>query len=280
MARVRVSFTIRRTLSLAAGLYANVELECSPDDGTATLALWFEPRSEGAFEEQESQSERLLVEANRFLRWYRFVTGEASVVELTDAQASPFRFVSEPGGAPWGGNDGIRYAVPEHAPAARTKPLAQVESEIRAGLQSAVGPPVWHLLVLDADVAFAEGRNREAVIFCWSAIESCFNTTFRDLVQTNLTDLNRNDRDSLASGTGRDISLTNRMTAGLQLAAGQSLHRLLGSDWERLRASYRVRNRVVHEGGEPSPDEAERCLAVTRRVLREVEALRPAADGE
>lgn len=219
--------------------------------------------------DQERQALLLLDGLNRVLRLYRFYTHDADVVELTLSSAGTFTFIELETQRPWGPSEGLFQVLPTRSSFAMVPDLKGLDERIQRDVKAGAEPPVWHLLVLDAEVASAEGRFREAVLLAWSAIESCFGTHYGRWI-SRLTELSSDERAGLV---GRDISLANQMTAGLAIAIGVPLHQLLGKDWAKRRTTYRTRNSIIHEGGSASAAQAIEALAFARRVVEVVETV-------
>ena len=116
---------------------------------------------------------------NRLLRWYRAASRRTEVIELTRAQASPFRF--EAAGAAtaavWNGFLMFEAGGPTPLPAN----VEELTEAIRSGLSSGDEPRVV-LYLIDADRALHDGRFREAVLFSWSTIDAVFNAKYDLLV--------------------------------------------------------------------------------------------------
>ncbi len=267
---ITVSFRLPRRLDLPDGQYGDLWLAAASPDEATMVSVRFAVADGLPADRQGAEQARLaqaaLAATNRLLRWCRFVTDDAAVTELTLAQASPFAFVD--GLQPWGPNHG-RYEQVTAGPAAfSARRPSDVADHIRSALRGAGDPPVPALLVLDARVATAEGRYREAVLLCWSAVEAAFSATYQGLLQAGLADLSGQDHERLFDTlTGRDVSLKGKMTAGLHLATGRSLHRELGDMWPPLNDSYRHRNAVIHEGSDATGEQAGLALQVARAVL-------------
>jgi hypothetical protein len=203
MANVRVSIELQYLLLLPAGEYVtpaeggSVYLDETLPRGAEAAA---EPRTiastifaAGDGEDADvktrirgQQADRLLRRVNHLLRWYRVTTGHATIIELTRAQASPFRFKVEETGAAWGGTESLEYE-------AATMPLptkgsaAAFGDAVRKGLAGKTDPDVATLNLLDAEYALSVGRFREAVLLCWGAIDSTFVRKFKKLVDDSLT---------------------------------------------------------------------------------------------
>jgi hypothetical protein len=268
MSRVWVQVDLPYLLDLESGEYGEVEVLGPAGDATR-VGMWFTPDSAGAGE-QYRRANHLLAETNRLIRLYRWTTRHAAVVELTLAQASPFVFLDESRNR-WGPSDGEYHHGAEPVDALPLLQPAVVAGRVRALLAATAEPPVWHLLLLDAQVALDEGRFRESVLLAWSAIESCFSTHYDREVARRLGELSAEERKSL---TGRDISLVNKMTAGFALATGRSLHTALGARvWRQRHATYKVRNSIIHEGAGASREQAHECLDFAQRLVHKVEEI-------
>ena len=120
------------------------------------------------------------------------------------------------------------------------------------------------LFLLDAEQALHEGRFREAVLFCWSTIDSTFNRKYDELVDAKLAEEWAEAREFFK---GVDFGLKKKMSAALYLVSGRSLFRESGDLWEQLSVSYNKRNGIIHRGESATEDDARRALDVARRVV-------------
>jgi hypothetical protein len=207
-------------------------------------------------------ADNLLFRTNRLLRWYRAVTHRADMVELTRAQASPFTFVvmAGPADAAWG--TPLQYEGAGQAPPAMTG--EQITNRIRDALVTGNEPDVAELFLLDAERALNQGRFREAVLFCWSTIDSVFNRKFEALVKVVLAAEWADSRDFF---TGVDFGIKNKMTAGLYLLAQRSVYREPANLWQSLVVSYTKCNRIIHHGQNANEDEARLAISVAQRIV-------------
>ena len=196
------------------------------------------------------------------LRWYRAVRQRAGITELTRAQASPFRFELVGAGDPVGWIDPIKYEETGPTPLALT--VEQLTDHVRHGLVSGGDPDVDVLFLLDAERALQQGRFREAVLFCWSTIDSVFNRRYDSLVDVALAD---DWADARAFFKGLDLSLKTKMSAGLRFVANRSLFTEPDNLWTRLSDSYGKRNRIIHRGENANEDEARQAIAVARTIV-------------
>ncbi len=206
---------------------------------------------------------------NRLLRWYRVATGQAAIIELTRAQASPFRFIVEGTGAVWGGDAPLEYeaaSLPVPAKGSR----ASFGDTVRQGLGEATDPDVAALNLLDAEYALSVGRFRESVLLCWGAIDSTFVRKFKRLVDDRLTDEWPDGRDFLK---GIDFGLRHKMTTGLRFVAGRSLYTEPDGFWQDLSASYGLRNKIIHDGQIAHEDDAKLAIKVARKLVQLVASL-------
>ena len=101
-------------------------------------------------------------------------------------------------------------------------------------LATGVEPDVAVLNLLDAEYAVSVGRFREAVLLCWSVIDSTFVRAFERLVDDRLPAEWPDGRRFLK---GFDFGLRQKMTSGLRLVAGRSLYEEPDGFWDRLSAS-------------------------------------------
>jgi len=286
MANVRISIHLPYLLVLPPGEYPvpGVGGLVRLDDGsvtkpdgtsearTAASAVFDAPDADDA-ETQERQrqaeADRLLRCVNRLLRWYRVATGQAAIIELTRAQASPFRFIVDGTGAAWGGDVPLEYEA-TGLPVPTKVNRATIGDTVRKGLADRTDPDVAELNVLDARYALSVGRFRESVLLCWAAIDSTFVRKFKRLVSARLKDHWPEGRDFL---NGLDFGLRHKMTTGLLLLNCKSLHGQPDNFWNELSESYRLRNRIIHEGHVAQESEAELAVKVAQKIVAIVAAL-------
>ncbi len=196
-------------------------------------------------------------------------TGEATIIELTRTQASPFRFMVKGTGAAWGGTAPLEYeAQAPPSPAAGSR--AAFGDTVRQGLSGKTDPDVATLNILDAEYALSVGRFREAVLLCWGAIDSTFVRKFKSLVDERLGDEWTEGRDFLK---GIDFGMRHKMTTGLRLLAGRTLYTEPDGFWQDLSASYGLRNRIIHEGQIAHEDDAKLAIKVARKIVHIVASL-------
>jgi hypothetical protein len=215
------------------------------------------------------QADRLLRRVNHLLRWYRVTTAHATIVELTRSQASPFHFTVEGTGATWGGDAPLEYeSQPPPLPAAGSR--AAFGKVVRQGLSGKTDPDVAALNLLDAEYALSVGRFREAVLLCWGAIDSTFVRKFKTLVDERLGNEWSEGPDFLK---GIDFGLRHKMTTGLRLLTGRSLHAEPDGFWQDLSLSYGQRNKIIHEGQVAHEDDAKLAIRVAQKVVEVVASL-------
>src|SRR5262249_31155056 len=158
------------------------------------------------------------------------------------AQVSPFLFQATGEGAHEAWNTPLRYPAIPPPPMALTD--QEITNRVRAGLaQPGHEPEVAELFLLDAELALYEGRFREAVLFCWSTIDSVFNRKYDALVEVILAGEWVAAREFF---TGPDFGLRNKMSAAMHLLAQRSLFREPGELWSHLTVSYNKRNAIIH----------------------------------
>lgn len=282
MLRLQVSTMLPYGLRLRDGEYQTSPAGDSIQVGQPPLAegagartivqAHFEHPESAVVDEQERQRVRdvdlLLRRTNRLLRWYRAVSHETEVIELTRAQASPFQFAVV--GA--GGGDG--WSKPMTFEAEGPQPLAlniaELTDAVRNGLASGDEPEVAALFLFDAERALHEGRFREAVLFCWSTIDAVFNRKYDALVDAALVGEWREARDFFK---GTNFGLRNKMSAVMHLIAQRSLFREPNGLWEMLTTSYNKRNTIIHQGVNASEDDARLAIEVARRIINVMKAL-------
>jgi hypothetical protein len=196
------------------------------------------------------------------LRWYRSVRQRADITELTRAQASPFQFELVGGGDAEGWTGPIEYDEVESTPLQLT--VEQLSNQVREGLASGNDPNVDALFILDAQRALQQGRFREAVLFCWSTIDSVFNRKYDALVDVALAGDWADAREALK---GMDLGLKTKMSAGLWLLAQLSLFREPGNLWASMADSYAKRNAIIHRGDNATEDEARQSILVAKAIV-------------
>jgi len=109
-----------------------------------------------------------------------------------------------------------------------------------------------------------DGRFREAVLLCWSAIDAVFNHKDDSLVNLALEGEWRAAREFF---TGVDFGLRNKMSAVMHLVANRSLFREPDDLWTTLSTSYDKRNAIVHRGENATEDESLMALELARRII-------------
>ena len=286
MATVRISIHLPYLLVLPPGEYPvpGVGGLVRLDDGSVTKqdgtreartevsAVFDAPDTDDAEtreRQRQAEADRLLRRVNRLLRWYRVATGQAAIIELTRAQASPFRFIVDGTGAAWGGGVPLEYEA-AGLPVPTKVNRASIGDIVRNGLAGGTDPDVAKLNVLDARYALSVGRFRESVLLCWAAIDSTFVRKFKGLVSARLKDHWPEGRDFL---NGPDFGLRQKMTTGLLLLNCKSLHDQPDNFWNELSESYRLRNRIIHEGQVAQESEAELAVKVAQKIVAIVAAL-------
>jgi hypothetical protein len=286
MPRVRVMIDLPYLLVLPSGDYPTplegglivlAEALLMPQYGQfkrqTRASLRFEVRGdEDAYEQNRQriiEADRLLRRVNHLLRWYRVTTGEASIIELTRAQASPFQFFLESTNTSWGGESPLEFEPVLPAMfSARDAPT--IGEMLRQGMNRKTDPDVSDLNLLDAEYALSVGRFREAVLLCWGAIDSTFVRKFEALVDSRLTDEWPEGREFLK---GLDFGLRHKMSTGLRLLIGRSLYGEPDRFWKELSESYKLRNKIIHEGQIAQEDDAKLAIRVTRRIVQIVAQL-------
>jgi hypothetical protein len=212
-----------------------------------------------------TEADRLLRRVNHLLRWYRAVSRQAQITELSRAQASPFRFTIEGTNGEWSEPleyEATRVPLPTN--------VTDMHQAVRDGLASNADPAVATLSLLDAEYAIKTGRFREAVLFCWSAIDSTFGRKYETLVDTALAG-EWSDARKFFRGHA-DIPMRHRMSAVMHLVANRSLYREPGL-WDDLSTSYDHRNNIIHRGDSATEADAELALKVAQKVVAIMNAL-------
>jgi hypothetical protein len=215
------------------------------------------------------QADRLLRLTNRLLRSYRAITRDTTITELSRAKASPFQFRVIPEGTGFSAwEPEMIYEV--HPPEIPAQRIQSITRRVRALVASGNEPEVADLFLLDAERAIHEGRFREAVLFCWSTIDSTFNRKYDELVDSKLAGEWAEARSFFK---GPDFGLKNKMSAALYLVGGRSLFRETGDFWQKVSNSYNKRNAIIHRGESANEDDARLAWDVARRVVEIVGAL-------
>ena len=215
------------------------------------------------------QADQLLSLTNRLLRGYRSITKDSAITELSRAARALFGSEVDSEGAnssAW--ESELTYqADPPKKLAQRTQTITKRVRELFA---SGTEPEVADLFLLDAERALHEGRFREAVLFCWSTIDSTFSRKYDELVDAKLAGEWAEARDFFK---GVDFGLKKKMSAALYLVSGRSLFRESGDLWQQLSISYNKRNGIIHRGENATEDDARRAIDVARRVVEIMSAL-------
>jgi hypothetical protein len=213
-------------------------------------------------------AEQLLLRVNKLLRWYRAVTRRADITELTRAQASPFTFtiIGTAAAPEWG----LPIKVEAAGLPAADLTVVDTSRSVRDGLGSGKDPDVAELFLLDAKGALHQGRFREAVLFCWSTIDSVFNRRYDALIEVALAGEWASAREFFS---GVDFGLKNKMTAALYLIARRSFFREPDDFWQRMMESYNKRNHIIHRGHSANEDEARQAIDVAEGVVAIMNAI-------
>ena len=276
MPEIRISITLPYSLRLMEGEYQTsqvgeiIRISAPPMEETSPqtiVAATFqhpeigEPKEKVRVRNQDAT--RLLHRTNRMLRWYRAVRQRADITELTRAQASPFRFEVVGTGDPAGWTEPLEYEETSLIPLVLT--VEQLTDQVRNGLAGGRDPDVEVLFLLDAERAVQQGRFREAVLFCWSTIDSVFNRKYDSLVDMALAE---DWGEARTVFKGLDIGLKTKMSAGLRFVANRSLFSEPENLWTRISESYSKRNHIIHRGENATEDEARQAIAVARTIVR------------
>lgn len=288
MPEIRVSITLPYALRLAEGEYQtsqegeSIFLSAPASAGgnpqTIVSAVFQHGDIADADEKYAARAQdadRLLRRTNRLLRWYRAVRQRADITELTRARASPFRFELLGAGDAAGWIDPIEYEEAGPTPLAMT--VEELTEVVRDGLAGGGDPDVDVLFLLDAERARQQGRFREAVLFCWSTIDSVFNRKYESLVDAALAD---DWGDARSFFKGLDLGLKTKMSAGLRFIANRSLYNEPDELWARLTLSYSKRNRIIHRGDSATEDDARQAIAIARTIVAIMNAIPAPPAGE
>jgi hypothetical protein len=275
MPEIRISITLPYELGLAEGDYPTaqvgeiVRVSAPPFGETNLLTIVSATFQNGENLDPDEKdrcrirdADRLLRRTNRMLRWYRGVLQQADITELTRAQASPFRFEVVGPGDSEGWTKPIKYEETHPTPLVLT--VEQLTDQVRNGLASGRDPNVDVLFLLDAERALFQGRFREAVLFCWSTIDSVFNRKYDLLVDAALAEEWGEARTFFK---GLDLGLKTKMSAGMRFVANRSLFNEKDNLWARMSNSYAKRNHIIHRGENATEDEARQAIAVARAIV-------------
>lgn len=282
MPTIRVTITLPYYLRLAEGDYAAPEGLETVRVLAPELAEGLPPRTpvqttfvnhdttdpDEIQREKARNASQLLQCANRLLRRYRAVTRRADIIEVTRAQASPFRYevVGATAAAEW--SSAVEYEATGPQPVPFT--IEQTTDAVRNGLLLGAEPSVADLFLLDAERALHQGRFREAVLFCWSTIDSVFNLKYNALIDAVLVGEWAASRDFLKD---HNLGMRNKMSAIMHLVSNRSLFREPGNLWQEMTVSYNKRNDIIHRGENATEDDADRALEVARRIVAVMDAV-------
>ncbi|MDQ2687406.1 MAG: hypothetical protein M3Y28_06020 [Armatimonadota bacterium] len=194
---------------------------------------------------KKAEADRLLRRVNRLMRWYRTVTGQAGLVELTRVQAGPFAFTISGTAQAWTADEPPLQFENASPLLPNSLSTITVADSIRRGLAGQTDPAVAELFLLDAEQALRAGRFREAVLFCWSTIDSTSNSKYDALVDQALVEEWSEGRQWLKDPR---FGMRNKMSAVMYLLTGRSLFREPDDLWQKLTESYRKRNAIIHQG--------------------------------
>lgn len=289
MIRIKASFTLPYYLRLAIGPYQAkggtdylaLEEYALPNSSigerrTVVSAAFDHPDNLDSIAQENAKakdSEVLLLRANHLLRWYRSITQQAEIIEVTGIQASPFKFVVEDTQIAWGNDfnsyeSGLLGSIP-------TQNLQNITQSVRDGLAAEIDPKVSALFLLDAEQALRQGRFRETVLLCWSTIEATFDPKYKALVKKTLKDkdLSREEREFFEEA--RNTSLRYRMSVGLSFFSGGTAAWLDEKDdfWKSLAKSYKKRNKIIHDGENAEEVDAKLALRIAKKVVELIELL-------
>jgi hypothetical protein len=275
MPEIRVHITLPYALRLAEGEYQTahvgemIRISGPPLEETSPQTIVSATFQHGEFPDQNERqtvraedADRLLRRTNRMLRWYRAIHRRADITELTRAQASPFRFEVVGPGDPTGWIDPIEYE--EAGPTPLPLTIEELTDQVRDGLASGRDPEVDMLFLLDAEQALHQGRFREAVLFCWSTIDSVFNRKYDSLVDAALAE---DWGDARTFFKGLDLGLKTKMSAGMRFVANRSLFTEPDDLWARMSDSYAKRNHIIHRWENATEDEARQAIEVARTIV-------------
>lgn len=213
-------------------------------------------------------AKQLLVRVNRVLRWYRVIENRPDVTELTLTQASPFTFQTAHHGTQVRESADLwRAPLIFHSvgPQAFATSAESITLLVAKRLGTSDEPDESLLLLLDAELALLQGRYREAVLLCWSTIDSVFTRKYEALAESVLQDEWSEARKAMI---GIDFSLRNKMSVGMRFLANRSLFHEPDKLWDRLSRSYSKRNKIIHAGDGAVEADALLSIALAKDLLR------------
>ena len=216
--------------------------------------------------EKTAKAKSLMGRINRLIRWYRVVSSDAAMSEVTLSKASPFIFFEAHSNQSWARP--LSFFIPpvqDRGFSFFTRALDENTAKVARGLASGMEPEVEELFLLDARQALEEGRFREAVLFSWSTIDAIFSRRFDSLVDGALADEWSESRKFLR---GLDFGLRHKMTIGLRLVTRRSFFKEPAEFWSRLSSSYDRRNSIIHRGETASEIDAEHAIKVAEDVVK------------
>lgn len=278
MPRVRATLWLPYRLKLQASTFPTgrrgLELEVGETDArnTAVSFMRDQPDTEDPADQSrlnDRHAEQLLNFTNRLLRCYRAITRDATITDLSLEQVGRFEFQIVSGGA-----DGsvweAELVFEFHPPTVPVQSPRKITKRVRELLAADREPDVADLFLLDAEQAIYEGRFREAVLFCWSTIDSTFNRKYDALIDERLANEWSASRDFFKSV---DFGLKNKMSAALYLISERSLFRESDDLWQKLSTSYNKRNGIIHRGESADEADSRQALDIARRISDFMSAL-------
>lgn len=264
MKNINAWATLPYLLRVSDGKYGDIEVKKGP---ATHVFLPFKVQANQDLDERQKISLRkanqLLTSTNNLLRWYRYLTKDPSIVELTKGQLSPFRFLDDRQ-KPY--HDDLNFESESLFPGHPSIPTTKLTQELRKNLKANKEPPLADLIYLDAQVAKTEGRFRETVLFSWSAIDTIFNATYDSLLAQALEPEGYAKSKDHLQGKSGEMPLRIKMTGMMRLLTQRSL----SSDqkkWSLLGRSYDKRNDIIHRAGSASEHDAQTALDTAKWVL-------------
>jgi len=206
------------------------------------------------------QAKELLRQTNHLLRWYRFLTKNAAMVELTQARLSPIGFVQTADNVAYHEDLNFKDETPRSDHLTGTELEIALQNHLNTGQE----PPLAEMMQLDAKMAKIEGRFREAVLFSWSAIDSLFNTAYDRRIQA-ISGHGLGDSKEWFMGKQGEMPLKIKMTGMLYLLTQNSFS-FDSKKWQNLVVSYKKRNEIIHRAGHATEEDASQALEVTQWV--------------
>jgi len=210
-----------------------------------------------------------LSDANKLIRWYRYLSQDCRSIEVVREQVSPIIATV------FTDDSSLSYKIDFHRPLPRPELLNGKQlDQLSISLRRNITPPTAELLLLDAQEALAQYRYRETVLLAWSAIETIFDPFIRSKLLERFPGLNF-DRGGAGANIESDLYFLTRADVLLSLLTGFSLRVNTNPPfWDNLCASRFHRNEIIHRGSDAGEDEAKLAINVAQQFIRTINELR------